>query len=128
MTTAQELIDELLKIRSQKEDLESQEAWIKEQLQGALALGELDSFETDQGIYEFPNAKYSRCERNTYKYSKEAEKAISAIKQKDIDSGLASRNMTIYYQLRINNWTTALRSPSAVYPRHKAQKNTSDGV
>ena len=103
MTTAQELIDELLKIRSQKEDLESQEAWIKEQLQGALALGELDSFETDQGIYEFPNAKYSRCERNTYKYSKEAEKAISAIKQKDIDSGLTSRNMTIYYQLRINN-------------------------
>jgi len=102
MTTAQELIDELVKIRSQKQELEDQETWLKEQLQGALALGELDSFEIEQGIYEFGNVKYSRCERNTYKYSKEAEKAISAIKQKDIDSGLASRNMTIYYQLRVN--------------------------
>jgi hypothetical protein len=100
MTTAQELIDALLQIRSEREELDAREAFIKEQLQGAMALGELDDYQTDDGIYEFPNAKYSRCERNTYKHSKDAEKAIRTIKEQDIDSGLATRNVTIYYQLR----------------------------
>jgi hypothetical protein len=100
MTTAQELIDALLQIRSEREELDAREAFIKEQLQGAMALGELDDYQTDDGIYEFANAKYSRCERNTYKHSKDAEKAIRTIKEQDIDSGLATRNVTIYYQLR----------------------------
>jgi hypothetical protein len=100
MTTAQELIDTLLQLRSEREELDAREAFIKEQLQGAMALGELDDYQTDDGIYEFANAKYSRCERNTYKHSKDAEKAIRTIKEQDIDSGLATRNVTIYYQLR----------------------------
>jgi len=100
MTTAQELIDELLSIRNQRDELDAQEAFINEQIQGAIALGELDSFQTEDGIYEFPNAKYTRCQRNTYKHSKDAEKAIRTIKEQDIDSGLATRNVTIYYQLR----------------------------
>jgi hypothetical protein len=100
MTTAQSLIDELLAIRLEREELDAREAFVKEQIQGAIALGELDDFQTEDGIYEFPNAKYTRCQRNSYKHSKEAEKAIRTIKEQDIDSGLATRNVTIYYQLR----------------------------
>ena len=100
MSSAQELIDELLQIRQKKEDLEAQELFIKEQIQGAIALGELDSFQTEDGIYEFQSARYIRCQRNTYKHSPEAEQAIRTIKERDIDAGLAKRNVTIYYQLR----------------------------
>lgn len=100
MSTAQSLIDELLSIRSEREELDAREAFIKEQLQGAMALGEMDEYQTDDGIYQFSNAKYTRCERNSYKLSKEAESAIRTIKERDIDAGLATRNVTIYYQLR----------------------------
>lgn len=103
MSTATELIAELLSIRAQKDDLEAQEAFIKEQLQGAIALGELDDFQKEDGIYEFDNVRYMRCERNTYKHSKEAEQAIRTIKERDIDAGLAKRNVTIYYQLRTSS-------------------------
>ena len=92
MSTAQSLIDELLSIRSEREELDAREAFIKEQLQGAMALGEMDEYQTDDGIYQFSNAKYTRCERNSYKLSKEAESAIRTIKERDIDAGLATRN------------------------------------
>ncbi len=101
MTTAKDLIDELISLRAEREELEARESFLKEQLQGAIALGELDDHQTDDGIYEFDNAKYIRCTRNSYKHSKDAEKAIRAIKEQDIDAGLAQRNVTIYYQLRM---------------------------
>lgn len=103
MTTAQELIDALLAIRNERDELDAREAFVKEQLEGAIALGELDDFQTDDGIYQFPNAKYTRCQRNTYKHSKDAEKAIRTIKEQDIDSGLATRNVTVFYQLRTSS-------------------------
>lgn len=99
MSTAQDLIDELLSIRAQKEELEAQEAFIREQLQGAMALGEMDEHQTADGVYQFANAKFSRCERNSYKLSPEADSAIRTIKERDIEAGLATRNVTIYYRL-----------------------------
>jgi hypothetical protein len=103
MTTAKDLINELVALRAERDDLDAREAFLKDQLQGAIALGELDSYETDDGTYEFDNAKYIRCTRNSYKHSKEAEKAIRTIKEQDIDAGLAQRNVTIYYQLRMTS-------------------------
>jgi len=102
MSTAQDLIDQLVTLRADKEDLEAREAFLREQLEGAIALGELDPYQIDDNTYEFVNAKYVRCERNSYKLSKEAERAIRSIKEQDIDAGLAQRNVTIYYQLRMN--------------------------
>jgi DNA repair exonuclease SbcCD nuclease subunit len=99
ITTAQDLIDALLQIREERNELDAREAFIKEQLQGALALGELDQHETEDGIYQFSNAKYSRVERSSFKLSKEAEAAIRTIKERDIDSGLAERKLTIFYRL-----------------------------
>jgi hypothetical protein len=103
MTTAKDLINQLIELRAEREELEAREDFLKEQLQGAIALGELDSHETDDGIYEFDNAKYIRCQRNSYKHSKDAEKAIRTIKEQDIDAGLAQRNVTVFYQLRITS-------------------------
>jgi len=103
MTTAKDLINELIALRAERDDLDAREQFLKDQLQGAIALGELDSYETDDGTYEFDNAKYIRCTRNSYKHSKEAEKAIRTIKEQDIDAGLAQRNVTIYYQLRMTS-------------------------
>jgi len=103
MTTAKDLINELVALRAERDDLDAREQFLKDQLQGAIALGELDSYETDDGTYEFDNAKYIRCTRNSYKHSKEAEKAIRTIKEQDIDAGLAQRNVTIYYQLRMTS-------------------------
>jgi thiamine pyrophosphokinase len=100
MTTAKDLINQLIELRAEREELEAREDFLKEQLQGAIALGELDSFQTEDGIYEFENVRYIRCQRNSYKHSKDAEKAIRTIKEQDIDAGLAQRNVTIYYQLR----------------------------
>ena len=101
MTTAKDLINQLIELRAEREELEAREDFLKEQLQGAIALGELDTHETDDGIYEFDNAKYIRCQRNSYKHSKDAEKAIRTIKEQDIDAGLAQRNVTVFYQLRM---------------------------
>jgi len=103
MTTAKDLINQLIDLRAEREELDAREAFLKDQLQGAIALGELDAHETDDGIYEFDNARYIRCTRNSYKHSKEAEKAIRTIKEQDIDAGLAQRNVTIYYQLRMTS-------------------------
>ena len=103
MTTAKDLIDQLIELRAEREELDAREAFLKDQLQGAIALGELDAHETDDGIYEFDNARYIRCQRNSYKHSKEAEQAIRTIKEQDIDAGLAKRNMTVFYQLRITS-------------------------
>jgi hypothetical protein len=103
MTTAKDLINQLIELRAEREELEAREDFLKEQLQGAIALGELDTHETDDGIYEFDNAKYIRCQRNSYKHSKDAEKAIRTIKEQDIDAGLAQRNVTVFYQLRITS-------------------------
>ena len=103
MTTAKELINELVALRAERDELEAREAFLKEQLQGAIALGELDTFQTDDGVYEFDKARYIRCTRNSYKLSKEAEQAIRTIKEQDIDAGLAKRNVTIYYQLRMTS-------------------------
>ena len=103
MTTAKDLIDQLIELRAEREELEAREDFLKEQLQGAIALGELDNHETDDGIYEFDNAKYIRCQRNSYKHSKDAEKAIRTIKEQDIDAGLAQRNVTVFYQLRMTS-------------------------
>jgi hypothetical protein len=103
MTTAKDLINQLIELRAEREELEAREDFLKEQLQGAIALGELDTHETDDGIYEFDNAKYIRCQRNSYKHSKDAEKAIRTIKEQDIDAGLAQRNMTVFYQLRMTS-------------------------
>ena len=103
MTTAKDLIDQLIELRAEREELEAREDFLKEQLQGAIALGELDTHETEDGIYEFDNAKYIRCQRNSYKHSKDAEKAIRTIKEQDIDAGLAQRNVTIFYQLRMTS-------------------------
>ena len=100
MTTAKDLINQLIELRAEREELEAREDFLKEQLQGAIALGELDSFQTEDGIYEFENVRYIRYQRNSYKHSKDAEKAIRTIKEQDIDAGLAQRNVTIYYQLR----------------------------
>jgi hypothetical protein len=103
MTTAKDLINELVTLRAEKDEIEAREAFLKDQLQGAIALGELDEYQTEDGIYEFDNAKYTRCTRNTYKHSKEAEQAIRTIKEQDIDAGLAQRNVTVFYQLRMTS-------------------------
>lgn len=103
MTTAKDLINELVALRAEREELDAREAFLKDQLQGAIALGELDAHETDDGIYEFDNARYIRCQRNSYKHSKDAEKAIRTIKEQDIDAGLAQRNVTVFYQLRMTS-------------------------
>jgi hypothetical protein len=103
MTTAKDLINQLVELRAEREGLDAREEFLKDQLEGAINLGELDSHQTDDGIYEFDNAKYVRCERNKYKLSKEAEKAIRTIKEQDIDAGLAERNVTVFYQLRITS-------------------------
>ena len=103
MTTAKDLINQLIELRAEREELEAREDFLKEQLQGAIALGELDTHQTDDGIYEFDNAKYIRCQRNSYKHSKDAEKAIRTIKEQDIDAGLAQRNVTVFYQLRMTS-------------------------
>jgi len=100
ITTAQDLINALIEVKQQKEELEQKEAFLKEQLQGAIAFGELKDYQQEDGIFQFPNAKYIRCERNSYKYSKDAERAMRTIKEQDIDAGLATRNVTTYYQLR----------------------------
>ena len=101
MTTATDLINQLVELRAERAELDAREEFLKDQLQGAITLGELDGYQTDAGVYEFDNAKYIRSERNTYKLSKEAEKAIRTIKEQDIDAGLAKRNVTVFYQLRI---------------------------
>jgi hypothetical protein len=103
MTTAKDLINELISLRAERDELDAREEFLKDQLQGAIALGELDSHETDDGIYEFENAKYIRCQRNSYKLSREAETAIRTIKEQDIDAGLAKRNVTVFYQLRMTS-------------------------
>jgi hypothetical protein len=99
ITTAQDLIDALLQLREERADLDAKEAFLKEQLAGAIAMGELDTFQAEDGIFQFSNAKYTRCERSTYKLSKEANKAIQKIKEQDIDAGLAQRNVTTYWRL-----------------------------
>jgi len=99
ITTAQDLIDALLQLREERAELDAREAFLKEQLEGAMALGELDENEVSDGVYQFSNAKYSRIERSTFKLSKEAQKAIDTIKEKDIDSGHAERKLTIFYRL-----------------------------
>lgn len=101
MSTAQDLINQLVALRSEKEDLEAREAFLRDQIEGAIALGEMDANQIDENTYEFENAKYIRCQRNTYKLSKEAEAAIRTIKERDIDAGLAERNVSIFYQLRM---------------------------
>jgi len=101
VTTAQDLINQLIAIRSEKEDLEAREQFLRDQIEGSIALGEMDAYQVDDNTYEFDNAKYLRCERNSYKHSKNAERAIRAIKEQDIDAGLAQRNVTVYYQLRM---------------------------
>jgi len=101
MSTAQDLINQLLAIRSEKEDLEAREAFLRDEIEGAIALGELDAHQIDDNTYEFDNARYIRCQRNTYKLSKEAENAIRTIKERDIDAGLAQRNVSVFYQLRM---------------------------
>jgi len=101
VTTAQDLINQLIAIRSEKEDLEAREQFLRDQIEGSIALGEMDAYQIDDNTYEFDNAKYLRCERNSYKHSKNAERAIRAIKEQDIDAGLAQRNVTVYYQLRM---------------------------
>jgi hypothetical protein len=103
MTTAKDLIDQLVELRAEREELDAREEFLRDQLKGAINLGELDGYQTDDGVYEFDNAKYIRSERNTYKLSKDAEKAIRTIKEQDIDAGLAKRNVTVFYQLRITS-------------------------
>lgn len=103
MTTAKDLINELISLRAERDELDAREQFLKDQLEGAIALGELDAHQTDDGIYEFDNARYIRCQRNTYKHSKEAEHAIRTIKEQDIDAGLAKRNVTVFYQLRMTS-------------------------
>ena len=103
MTTAKDLIDQLVELRAEREELDAREEFLKDQLQGAIALGELDSHQTDDGIYEFDNAKYIRCQRETYKPSSDAETAIRIIKEQDIHAGLAQRNVTVFYRLRITS-------------------------
>jgi hypothetical protein len=103
MTTAKDLIDQLVELRAERDGLDAREEFLKDQLQGAISLGELDGYQTDDGVYEFDNAKYIRSQRNTYKLSKDAEKAIRTIKEQDIDAGLAKRNVTVFYQLRITS-------------------------
>ena len=103
MTTAKDLINQLIDLRAEREELDARETFLKNQLQGAIALGELDAHETDDGIYEFDNARYIRCTRNSYKHSKEADQAIRTIKEQDIDAGLAKRNVTVFYQLRMTS-------------------------
>jgi hypothetical protein len=103
MTTAKDLINQLIDLRAEREELDAREQFLKDQLEGAIALGELDAHQTDDGIYEFDNARYIRCQRNTYKHSKEAEHAIRTIKEQDIDAGLAKRNVTVFYQLRMTS-------------------------
>jgi hypothetical protein len=103
MTTAKDLINELISLRAERDELDAREAFLKDQLEGAMALGELDEHQTDDGIYEFDNARYIRCTRNSYKHSKIAEQAIRTIKEQDIDAGLAQRNVTVFYQLRMTS-------------------------
>ena len=103
MTTPKDLINQLVELRAEREKLDARAEFLKDQLEGAIALGELDGYETDDGTYEFDNAKYIRCQRNSYKLSREAETAIRTIKEQDIDAGLAKRNVTVFYQLRITS-------------------------
>ena len=103
MTTATDLIDQLVELRAEREELDAREEFLRDQMKGAIAIGELASYQTDDGVYEFDSAKYIRCQRNSYKLSKDAEKAIRTIKEQDIDAGLAERNVTVFYQLRITS-------------------------
>ena len=103
MTTAKDLINQLIELRAEREELDARESFLKDQIEGAIALGELDTNQTDDGIYEFDNSKYIRCQRNSYKHSKDAEKAIRTIKEQDIAAGRAQRNVTVFYQLRMTS-------------------------
>jgi len=99
ISTPQDIIDALLQLREERAEIDAKEAFLKEQLEGAMALGELDDKETADGVYQFNNARYSRIERTTFRLSKEAQKAIDTIKEKDIDAGRAERRLTIFYRL-----------------------------
>ena len=63
MTTAKDLINELVALRAERDDLDAREQFLKDQLQGAIALGELDSYETNATRSSRSSTKSLRCQK-----------------------------------------------------------------
>ena len=91
-----QLLDVFIAKQEQLKNLEAIVAELRKQIQTAIELGELDSFD-DAGRYQYQNLKIQRVERKTWKYSP----AVDQLKEKEQFSGDATQTTNASYRFLI---------------------------
>ena len=91
MGTAESLVLEIAELKATIQDLDQRLKKRLDELQGAIALGELDNYIADgEGAYELEGCRIKQMSRTTWSYSS----AVQALKEQEEHEGVATKKVT----------------------------------
>ena len=98
MGTAESLVLEIAELKATIQDLDQRLKKRLDELQGAIALGELDDYIADgEGAYELEGCRIKQLTKTTWAYSS----AVSALKQQEEHEGVATKKVATYLRVTL---------------------------
>ena len=96
MGTAESLVLEIAELKATIQDLDQRLKERLEELEGAIALGELESYFAE-GVYEVDGCRIKQLSRTTWTYSS----AVKALKEQEEHEGVATRKVSSYLRFTL---------------------------
>ena len=98
MGTAESLVLEIAELKATIKDLDQRLKVRLEELEGAIALGELDDYIADgDGAYEVDGCRIKQLTKTTWAYSS----AVSALKEQEEHEGVATKKVATYLRVTL---------------------------
>ena len=98
MGTAESLVLEIAELKATIQSLDQRLKKRLDELQGAIALGELDDYIADgDGAYELEGCRIKQMSRTSWTYSS----AVKALKEQEEHEGVATRKVSSYLRFTL---------------------------
>lgn len=98
MGTAESLVQEIAELKATIHSLDQRLKDRLGELQGAIALGELDDYIADgEGAYELEGCRIKQLTKTTWAYSG----AVKALKEQEEHEGIATRKVSSYLRFTL---------------------------
>jgi len=98
MGTAESLVQEIAELKATIQDLDQRLKKRLDELQGAIALGELDNYIADgDGAYELEGCRIKQLSKTTWAYSN----AVKALKEQEEHEGVATKRVATYLRVTL---------------------------
>ena len=98
MGTAESLVQEIAELKATIQDLDQRLKKRLDELQGAIALGELDDYIADgDGAYELEGCRIKQLTKTTWAYSS----AVKTLKEQEEHQGIATKKVSSFLRVTL---------------------------